>query len=151
MPYAFPMAVSEFTNLQTSFTSFRHMHTCHLWIIHHMSMHHIDTLPNIQYYPHMSHKYLQNLQKHLDTDTINSTAFLMLWYASLSISIASGHASSLFPVTSPLSLQREDSFITLYLNEIFSILMQNFAFLPWKLMVSHSQGFRVSSLPSTFL
>ena len=53
--------------------------------------------------------------------------------------------------TSPLSLQREDSFITLDLNEIFSILTQNFAFLPRKLMVSHSQGFRVSSLPSTFL
>ena len=32
--------------------------------------------------------------------------------------------------TSPLSLQREDSFITLDLNEIFSVLMQNFAFLP---------------------
>ena len=52
---------------------------------------------------------------------------------------------------SPLSLQREDSFITLDLNEIFSVLMQNFAFLTRKLMVSHSQGFRVSSLPSTFL
>ena len=35
-------------------------------------------------------------------------------------------------VTSPLSLRREDSFITLDLNEIFSILTQNFAFLPWK-------------------
>ena len=32
--------------------------------------------------------------------------------------------------TSPLSLRREDSFITLDLNEIFSILTQNFAFLP---------------------
>ena len=32
--------------------------------------------------------------------------------------------------TSPLSLQREDSFITLDLNEIFSVLTQNFAFLP---------------------
>ena len=36
--------------------------------------------------------------------------------------------------TSPLSLQREDSFITLDLNETFSVLAQNFAFLPWKLM-----------------
>ena len=36
--------------------------------------------------------------------------------------------------TSPLSLQREDLFITLDLNEIFSVLMQNFAFLPQKLM-----------------
>ena len=52
---------------------------------------------------------------------------------------------------SPLSLQREDSFITLDLNEIFSILTQNFASLPWKLMVSHSQGFRVSSLPSMYV
>ena len=34
----------------------------------------------------------------------------------------------------------------------FSVaLTLNFAFLPRKLMVSHSQGFRVSSLPSTFL
>ena len=34
----------------------------------------------------------------------------------------------------------------------FSVaLTLNFAFLPQKLMVSHSQGFRVSSLPSTFL
>ena len=32
--------------------------------------------------------------------------------------------------TSPLSLQREDLFITLDLNEIFSVLPQNFAFLP---------------------
>ena len=55
------------------------------------------------------------------------------------------------PFTSPLNLWREDSFISLDLNEIFSILTQNFAFLPRKLMVSHSQGFRVSSLPSTFL
>ena len=31
---------------------------------------------------------------------------------------------------SPLSLQKEDSFITLDLNEIFSVLTQNFAFLP---------------------
>ena len=54
-------------------------------------------------------------------------------------------------VMSPLSLQREDSFITLDLNEIFSVLTPNFAFLPRRLMVSHSQGFRVSSLPSTFL
>ena len=36
--------------------------------------------------------------------------------------------------TNPLSLQREDSFITLDHNEIFTVLMQNFAFPPWKLM-----------------
>ena len=55
-------------------------------------------------------------------------------------------AKSGFPkFMSPLSLQREDSFITLDLNEIFSVLAQNFAFLPQKLIVSHGQGFRVSS------
>ena len=48
-------------------------------------------------------------------------------------------------ITSPLSLRREDSFITLDLNEIFSVLTQNFAFLPRKLIfpmvrVSGSQG-----------
>ena len=42
--------------------------------------------------------------------------------------------------TSPLSLRR-DSFITLDIKDFFSVLMLNFAFLPWKLMVSHSQGF----------
>ena len=52
---------------------FQCMHTCHLRIFDHMSMHHIDTLLNIQWYPHMSHKYLQNLWKHLDTDSVNST------------------------------------------------------------------------------
>ena len=35
---------------------------------------------------------------------------------------------------SPLSLQREDSFMTLDLNKIFSVLTQNFAFVPQKLM-----------------
>ena len=55
-------------------------------------------------------------------------------------------AKSGFPkFMSPLSLWREDSFITLDLNEIFSVLTQNFAFLPQKLIVSHGQGFRVSS------
>ena len=48
-------------------------------------------------------------------------------------------------VTSPLSLRREDLFIPLDLNEIFSVLTQNFAFLPRKLIfpmvrVSGSQG-----------
>ena len=47
----------------------------------------------------MSHKYLQNLRKHLDTGSVNSTAFVMLWYASPNISVASGRASSLFPVS----------------------------------------------------
>ena len=41
--------------------------------------------------------------------------------------------------TSPLSLWR-DLFITLDLEDFFSALTLNFAFLPWKLMVSHSQG-----------
>ena len=46
-----------------------------------------------------------------------------------------------FPlVTSPLSLRR-DSFITPDIEDFFSVLMLNFAFLPRKLMVSHSQGF----------
>ena len=44
-------------------------------------------------------EYLQNLRKHLDTGSFNSTAFIMLWYASPNISIASGRASSLFPVS----------------------------------------------------
>jgi hypothetical protein len=48
-------------------------------------------------------------------------------------------------ITSPLSLRR-DSFITLDLKEFFGILTLNFAFFPRKLMVSHIQGFRVSSL-----
>ncbi|EDQ98755.1 uncharacterized protein LACBIDRAFT_296782 [Laccaria bicolor S238N-H82] len=47
--------------------------------------------------------------------------------------------------TSPLSLRR-DSFITLDIKEFFSVLTLNFAFFPRKLMVSHVQGFRVSSL-----
>ena len=44
-------------------------------------------------------------------------------------------------ITSPLSLQR-DSFITLDLKKFFSVLTLNFAFFPWKLMVSHIQVFR---------
>jgi hypothetical protein len=43
-------------------------------------------------------------------------------------------------VTSPLSLQR-DSFITSDLKDFSVPLTLNFAFLPWKLIVSHSQGF----------
>ena len=41
---------------------------------------------------------------------------------------------------SPLCLRR-DLFITLDLNNFFSALTLNFAFLPQKLMVSHTQGF----------
>ena len=41
-------------------------------------------------------------------------------------------------VTSPLSLQR-DSFITPDLDDFFSALTLNLAFLPRKLMVSHTQ------------
>ena len=43
-------------------------------------------------------------------------------------------------VTSPLSLRR-DLFITPDIKDFFSVLTLNFAFLPRKLMVSHSQGF----------
>ena len=43
-------------------------------------------------------------------------------------------------IMSPLSLQRE-LFITPDLNNFFSVLTLNFAFLPQKLMISHSQGF----------
>ena len=55
------------------------------------------------------------------------------------------YTTTLRRVTSHLSLRREDSFITLDLNEIFSVLTQNFAFLPRKLIfpmvrVSGSQG-----------
>ena len=46
----------------------------------------------------------------------------------------SAHTLTMVRFTSPLSLRREDSFITLDLNEIFSVLMQNFAFLPRKLI-----------------
>ena len=43
-------------------------------------------------------------------------------------------------VKSPLSLRR-DSFISPDIEDFFSVLTLNFAFLPQKLMVSHSQGF----------
>ena len=43
-----------------------------------------------------------------------------------------------FQITSPLSLRR-DSFITLDLDDFFSALTLNLAFLPRKLMVSHTQ------------
>ena len=49
---------------------------------------------------------------------------------------------TLYVVTSPLSLSR-DSFITLDLNDFFSSTNTELAFLPWKLIASHSQGFRV--------
>ena len=41
-------------------------------------------------------------------------------------------------LTSPLSLRR-DSFITPDIEDFFSVLTLNFAFLPRKLMVSHTQ------------
>ena len=44
-------------------------------------------------------EYLQCLWKHLDTNSVDSTAFIMLWYASLNISIAQGHATMLSPVS----------------------------------------------------
>ena len=50
--------------------------------------------------------------------------------------------------TSPLNLWR-DLFITLDLEDFFSALTLNFAFLPWKLMVSHSQ--RICSLCPVFV
>ena len=46
-----------------------------------------------------------------------------------------------FSITSPLSLRREDLFITLDLNEIFSVLTQNFAF-PTKIDGFPQSGFQ---------
>ena len=40
-------------------------------------------------------EYLKHLRKHLDTDSINSSAFLMHWFASLNTSIAQRHTSLL--------------------------------------------------------
>ena len=53
-----------------------------------------------------------------------------------------------YQLTSPLSLWR-DLFITLDLEDFFSALTLNFAFLPWKLMISHSQG--ICSLSPVFV
>ena len=48
---------------------------------------------------HTRHEYSQCLRKHLDTDSVNSTALLTHWFASPNISIAQGHASRLSPVS----------------------------------------------------
>ena len=44
-------------------------------------------------------EYSQHLQKCLDINSFDSSAFLMHWYASLNISIVQGHASVFLPVS----------------------------------------------------
>ena len=111
-----------------------------------------------QYYQWMMEGYLwwgttQSMVNVMKDPSCNKTSSIHCWSSKglLWMFIMVRPRSVATQVTSPLSLWREDSFITLDLNEIFSVLTQNFAFLPRKLMVSHSQGFRASSLPSPFL